>query len=832
MIYVQPKNTVEPEARQLVPDDSVQYAAVRACAAMVLKHMATSETLHSYLLSFLVQFQQRSAAAKDAFKQKWPELHVPKLSQVVDFLTNTPPDLVLLNPLDMQRELKKGQVAWGAVLKKGDLGARNEVFVPKDLADRLQPITSVRHHLSSISASPLIMVPEQQSPTLQIWWTLIWAISFFHETIHAITKHSSQGEAGRTLEYEYFGFVLEVEWNKGDINVEDRMDRILRILGHNATAKALLAALATDQMDAFAAEEAQVYKSTDKTLGRYRVGGSEQNEEEEEEETKVQAAPLGVGLGITGLDSGCFLLKKDYSAGPWSELSSSKKKERTNREYPRRTQGVSKERMEGRILSPGLNFMHSRTPHNFTAIPQLLASASVLQIVPPLPPACSALTRDPQNITREVDWGAIPLADSVMRRVSWMMRVDKAGRSGRMCIVDVDGEGKDSRTELKSKRSSQTRYLSGWEVGGILLMLGPTKALTIILGAKRSSCSNDPSSKRAPNTDSEPGESGLPAFLIRWPSGVFAPYLKTPGPQREICRVCSASDDYNTLMCGGSECEEMMEQELQPAEGNRDRVALAVLDRSTSRSKDSEVTGALYEVAGALYGVVLKAEQLEAVLVRWAPGQRVRTGELRVNGGAMQENNKKETNKAHRDNTWRTRSAGIYSAVAFAAFGVRAIRRTAQDGARSHPYAICAILPSVSSLISKSAAIPQRSCDTYVPIPRQRPSRGAVRRISSPGERVLTGLRGGGWISRQALGPGRSGRQVGHWRSARGEGRRQEEKDVIVSRLWQHILLAFPGTQRTLKSEEDCEFRVEESNQSVYVGASHFYRELSMAGNL
>lgn len=134
-IGVQPKGTVEVAERQM----STSYPAVQHAATTVLSHIVGSSTARIALHGLIIAMLDRFA---EAFKQKWADRSAPEMDPILDYLTHTPPNIILAAPEDLDAHLPSGQMSWGVVRKgETELQSRNELLLPKDLAEGLEFLT-------------------------------------------------------------------------------------------------------------------------------------------------------------------------------------------------------------------------------------------------------------------------------------------------------------------------------------------------------------------------------------------------------------------------------------------------------------------------------------------------------------------------------------------------------------------------------------------------------------------------------------------------------------------------------------------------------------------
>ncbi|KAJ7456953.1 hypothetical protein FB451DRAFT_598965 [Mycena latifolia] len=321
-VFIQPAGTIHSvEAREEVNFDDNLYRAVFDSATTVLSHIAGTPLARAKILSMALIMHSHYVPATEAFAKRWGPDIPPTDAQISDYLTNSPPNVILASPADLEIGVSKSEVevCWGTVNKESE---QNEIFVPIDLAERLK-------------------LPSECRTTLSQHQRLLWHIAFTHELVHATLKHlfpnittpklpggilGQGGEAGHQFEIMYFGSQLQAEWMKKDAKDANRMDRILRLLckfksqsyelvADLDSVKKILDSFTTNRIYTPVFGQAAPYQPH--LYGRFRVGGRSSDEEEQDDSdpdapeidivTGMQTA--GLGLEVAGAQfRGCRLI--------------------------------------------------------------------------------------------------------------------------------------------------------------------------------------------------------------------------------------------------------------------------------------------------------------------------------------------------------------------------------------------------------------------------------------------------------------------------------------------------------------------------------------------
>lgn len=165
-IVEQPDGTFPDPERRVAPAAS-RYHAMQEAAATVLNHLVVSPIAQARLLMMMLNFYLDYKPTSAAFDQKFGNRPPPDLALINQYFLTSPPTIVLCSPADLDRGIPRNGVAWGTVLKgspqpksgakSGEDDAeseagntdgvdmpveeKNEVFMPIDLAERLEVIT-------------------------------------------------------------------------------------------------------------------------------------------------------------------------------------------------------------------------------------------------------------------------------------------------------------------------------------------------------------------------------------------------------------------------------------------------------------------------------------------------------------------------------------------------------------------------------------------------------------------------------------------------------------------------------------------------------------------
>ncbi|KAJ7640311.1 hypothetical protein DFH06DRAFT_1334682 [Mycena polygramma] len=204
-----------------------QYREIQDLTVTVLSHIVQAKSYSMCLWNIICRIADEYDNAADAFKMKFDSDGIQYADVEIFLRQNTP--TIVFKTLEGQED-----IMWGLVVKETEEdvtaeGAEdNELYLSSELLQAL------------CSASPVGMQPErvQEQAARQ---RLIFSITLCREVANCATKYffghknptpkliqfesdsAGRGEAGATLERDYFGFNLEVLWLVPDGKRDDRL---------------------------------------------------------------------------------------------------------------------------------------------------------------------------------------------------------------------------------------------------------------------------------------------------------------------------------------------------------------------------------------------------------------------------------------------------------------------------------------------------------------------------------------------------------------------------------------------------------------------------------
>ncbi|KAF8205760.1 hypothetical protein K438DRAFT_1818482 [Mycena galopus ATCC 62051] len=302
-VFEQPEGTIDSVgSRRKIDPSEHAYGGLFACARTVLGHFLSTPKARAPILGMAIMLQALNPPAAATFEKRWGDVP-PSDEQILDYLAESPPNLILTVPKDLERDLPKKSMCWGI--------------------DPHEPIN--------------------------LYHRLLWQISFSHELVHAILKHlfpqiktlllpggiagddkDGGGESGHQFETMYFRFKLIAELKKSDAKTEMRMDTITRLLAQTkqktfeldiSTIQQILGSFETKRIYVPEFTNVEPYKASLKhtdpeKYGQYRVGGNSDDDDENPVEKPANGRTRNDGLGLTMAGPkfiGCRLVR-DFEA--------------------------------------------------------------------------------------------------------------------------------------------------------------------------------------------------------------------------------------------------------------------------------------------------------------------------------------------------------------------------------------------------------------------------------------------------------------------------------------------------------------------------------------